>query len=160
MNIKKDNSHIPNWGIDADTKNDPTYPIKHRTDHDHEGYTWNRNVQQPVTTEVLQSIERPNVSAVFGDTIPPSGLSGHIRRYAFQHGEGKFRHWLPLILADRVNEIEGIIDDIKNGHFPNIFAEKGMKAAWTHDRKNVIKSVLIGAALTYVFFKLVSRKEE
>jgi hypothetical protein len=160
MKLNQDNSHIPGWGVDADPKNDPTYPIKQRTGHDNEGYTWNRPVQQPVNTEVLQSIERPNVSAVFGDSVPPSGLSGKIRPYAFQYGEGRFRHWIPLILADRVNEIEGIIDDIRHGTIPNIFAEKGIKAAWKHDRKGLIKRVLVGAALTYVFFKLVSRKEK
>jgi hypothetical protein len=30
-NLAKDYSHIKGWGVDADPKNDPTYPMKHRT---------------------------------------------------------------------------------------------------------------------------------
>src|SRR4051812_6213093 len=56
-----DNSQIPGWGIDADPKNHPTYPMKRPTDGEHAGYTWERPPQQPLPVEVLHSIERPNV---------------------------------------------------------------------------------------------------
>jgi hypothetical protein len=55
--------------------------------------------------------------------------------------------WL-LILADRINSAEGIADDLRHGHVPNIFAERGWNAAWKYDRKNVIKRVAIGAVVT------------
>jgi len=92
-------THIRGWGIDADPKNDPTYPIKNRTDAEQRGYSWQRPTQQPIDTEVLRSIERPNVSAVFGTSVPPSGLSGQIRRFAFRFSESEYGHWLPLLLA-------------------------------------------------------------
>ena len=139
---------INGWGIDADPKNDPTYPMRKRSNENHEGYTWNRPPQQPIDIEVLHSIERPNVTAVFGTSKPPRGLSGMIRRQAFKYGEGSFAHWLPLILADRVDVVEGIIDDLKSGHVPNIFAERGMKAQWKYDKMGLLQSLAIGAVVT------------
>ena len=115
--------HIPGWGHDADPENDPTYPMKHRNGADYERLNYEKPEQQPLTVEVLHSIERPTVSRVFGTSTPPSGLSGKIRRLAFKKSESTYAHWFPLVVADRINVIEGIIDDIKQGHFPNLIAE-------------------------------------
>jgi hypothetical protein len=50
----KDPSQIKGWGVDADPKNDPTYPMKLRNDGEQAGYSWERPLQQP-TVEVLHS---------------------------------------------------------------------------------------------------------
>lgn len=147
-NKEKDYKKIKGWGVDADPKNDPTYPIKQRTDQEQQGYTWERPPQQPVNIEVLHSNERPNITAVFGTSMPPSGLSGVIRRFAFRFGEGSFGHWLPLLLADRINVVEGFIDDLAHGHFPNVFAEKGLKAEWKYNRKRTARRIAIGTFAT------------
>jgi hypothetical protein len=144
---KKDYSHIKGWGVDADPKNDPTYPMKNRNNGEHEGYSWERPPQQPITVEVMHSNERPNVTAVFGTSTPPSGLSGMIRRVAFKYSESSYGHWLPLMLADRVNVVEGVLDDLKRGHVPNVVEELGWKAEWKHNRRNLARRVLVGAAL-------------
>ncbi|GAB3326979.1 hypothetical protein GCM10027299_26850 [Larkinella ripae] len=162
--IARDYSHIKGWGIDADPKNDPTYPIRNRPEgldglDEQRGYTWERPTQQPVDVEVLRSTERPTVSAVFGTSTPPSGWSGAIRRYAFKYSESEYGHWLPLLLADRVNVMEGIIDDLKQGHVPNIFAERGWKAEWKHNPQGLTKKVLIGTAVTVAVFMLFRRKK-
>ena len=73
---------IPGWGIDANPQNNPTYPMKNYTGADHDRLNYEKVPQQPVTVELLQSIERPAPSHVFGTSTPPSGLSGMIRRYA------------------------------------------------------------------------------
>jgi len=159
-NLAKDYSHIKGWGIDANPENDPTYPMKHRTDAEQEGYSWERPSQQPVNIEVLHSNERPNVSAVFGTSTPPSGLSGQIRRYAFQFSESSYGHWLPLLLADRVGVVEGIIDDLKHGRIPNIFAERGGKAQWKHNKGEVIKNVLVGAVIVTAFIAIFSSRSK
>ena len=117
--------HIKGWGIDANPENEPTYPMKKYNGADHERLNYQRPEQQPVDMEILQSNERPNVTAVFGTSSPPSGVSGAIRRFAFKFSEGSAGHWFSLILADRINVIEGILDDIKRGHVPNIIAERG-----------------------------------
>jgi hypothetical protein len=143
----QDPSQVRGWGIDADPKNDPTYPIKRRNDGEHAGYSWKRPPQQPATIEVLHSNERPNITAVFGTSAPPSGLSGVIRRFAFGYSESSYGHWLPLMLADRVNMVEGLLDDLAHGHVPNIFAELGWKADWRHNRANLLLKVAAGALL-------------
>lgn len=154
-----DHSHIKGWGIDRDPKNDPTYPMKNRTDEETEGYSWERPELQPINIEVLKSVERPNITAVFGSTIPPSGLSGSLRRLAFKYSESSYGRWLPLVMADRIGEIEGIIDDLKKGHVPNIFAEKGMHSEWKYNRQNfVIKSAVTVAAAIGVYY-LVTRND-
>jgi hypothetical protein len=143
----KDPSQIKGWGSDADPKNDPTYPMKKRNDGEHAGYVWERPPQQPITVEVLHSNERPDVTAVFGTSTPPSGLSGAIRRIAFRYSESSYGHWLPLMLADRVSVVEGVLDDLKNGLFPNIFAERGWKAEWEHNKGRLVLRTLARVAL-------------
>ncbi|WP_420151556.1 hypothetical protein [Spirosoma sp.] len=156
-----DYSHILGWGIDANPQNDPTYPIRHRTETNGEpvgprGYNWERPPQQPIDVEVLHSNERPNVSAVFGTSTPPTGLSGQIRRWAFRFSESEYGHWLPLLIADRVNVVEGIVDDLKRGHIPNILAEKGMKADWKYNRKGLLQQALIGVVVTTTLLEFMS----
>ena len=152
--------HINGWGIDADPTNEPTHPMKHYTGDDHNRLNYERPPLQPVTVEVLKSNERPSLSAVFGTSSPPSGLSGSIRRWAFKSSESEYGHWLPLLLADRVNEWEGIVDDFKNGHVPNIFAEKGWKGEFKYNPKGAVKTVLIGAVITTVVIAFLNRKKE
>jgi hypothetical protein len=151
-------SHINGWGIDADPKNEPTYPMKKYTGDDHNRINWERPPQQPVNIEVLKSNERPNLTAVFGTSTPPSGLSGMVRRYAFRYSENEYRHWLPLLLADRINVVEGIVDDLKHGYFPNILAEKGMKAELKYNPKGLAKKVLFTIAAASLAYALLSKK--
>jgi hypothetical protein len=160
-NTGKDFSHIKGWGIDADPKNDPTYPMKpHRTDAEQTGYSWERPTLQPETVEVLHSNERPNLTAVFGTSTPPSGLSGMIRRYAFKYSEGSWGHWIPLLLADRVNVVEGVIDDLRRGHVPNIFAEKGWKAEWQHNPRGLVTKVATTVLVATALVALVTRRNK
>lgn len=147
MERRPDPSQINGWGVDADPKNDPTYPMKNRNDGEHAGYSWERPPQQPITVEVLHSNERPNVTSVFGTSTPPSGLSGVIRRIGFRYSESSFGHWLPLVLADRVSVVEGVLGDLKHGHVPNVFAERGWKAEWKHNRKSLVQRVLVGLVI-------------
>ena len=153
--IAKDPSQIKGWSVDADPNNDPTYPMKHRNNGEHAGYSWERPLQQPITVEVLHSNERPDVTSVFGTSTPPSGLSGAIRRKAFRYSESSYGHWLPLMLADRVSVVEGVLSDLKHGHVPNVFAERGWKAEWKHNRiglvrRILVRVVLISAAVAYL----------
>jgi hypothetical protein len=140
-------AHIKGWGIDANPENDPTYPMKRYTGDDHRHLNYNRPPQQKTKIEILKSNERPAITAVFGTSTPPSGVSGILRRFAFRFSEGKWWHWLALIAADRINVIEGLVDDVGSGRLPNIPAERGLKAAWKYDRKRVVRSTVIVLAI-------------
>ncbi len=143
----KDPANINGWGVDADPKNDPTYPMKHRTDGEHAGYSWERPPQQPPTVEVLRSIERSDLTSAFGTSTPPAGLSGAIRRFAFRYSESSYGHWLPLMLADRVGVVEGFLEDLNHSRVPNVFAERGLRAEWEHNRTGFLQRALVRGAL-------------
>lgn len=156
-----DPTDIKGWGVDANPKNDPTYPMKKRNNGEHAGYSWERPPQQPESVEILHSNERPNLTAVFGTSTPPAGLSGMIRRMAFKYSESSYGHWLPLMAADRVGVVEGLLHDLTHGRLPNVFAERGWKAEWQHNRTQLVgriltRVVLIFAAIAY----LTSRRDD
>jgi hypothetical protein len=159
-NTAKDYSHIKGWGIDADPENEPTYPMKKYTGDDHKRLDYERPPQQPQTVEVLKSNERPSMTAVFGTTEPPSGLSGVLRRYAFKYSENSYAHWLPLVVADRINVIEGILGDLKRGYIPNIFAELGWKSEWKYNKKGLVTKIAVRVAVITVMVLLLKQKRK
>ena len=160
QNTVKDYQQVKGWGVDADPKNDPTYPMKRRNNGEHAGYSWERPPQQPATVEVLHSNERPDLTAVFGTSTPPAGLSGMLRRFAFRYSESNLGHWLPLILADRVGMVEGVVGDLTHGRVPNFFAELGWKAEWKHNRRNLVGRTLLRAALVSTVVAYLRRRDD
>jgi hypothetical protein len=158
-NTQIDYKSIPGWGMDADPENEPTYPMKNYTGDDHNRLNYERSVPQPETVEVLMSIERPEMTRVFGTSTPPSGLSGMIRRYAFKHSEDRYRHWIPLILADRINVYEGLLEDFSKGKVPNIIAEKGWKMEWKYNPKGVVTNIAVAALVATSVYALLRNKK-
>ncbi len=144
----KNYQEIKGWGVDADPNDNPNYPIKNYNGDDHQRLNWVRPPLQPRSVEILKSVEHPRMPAVFGTTLPPSGLSGMLRRYAFKYDESEYGHWLNLLLADRINVVEGVFQDLRRFRIPNIFREKGMKADWKYNRKELVTKVIVAAAIT------------
>ena len=151
-------SHIKGWGVDINPQHEYNDPIKKHPGENHKRLNYEKPEQQEIDVEILHSNERPSVSAVFGTSVPPSGLSGAIRRYAFRFSESSFAHWIPLLIADRINVVEGIIDDIRNGHFPNILVERGLKSEWKYNKKELITKVAAGVIITAAFIMFLTRK--
>jgi hypothetical protein len=144
-----DPASVVGWGIDADPKNDPTYPMRDILQDDQRGMSWRRPALQPDSVEVLRSTEHNRRTAVFGTSTPPSGLSGAIRRRAFHRSEGKWGHWLMLLAADRINMVEGLVQDFGRGKIPNIPAEMGLHSEIRHNLPGfATKVVIAGAVLT------------
>lgn len=152
--------NIPGWGMDADPENDPTYPMKHWNGADHERIHYEKAPQQPVDIEVLQSIERPSITRVFGTSTPPAGLSGVIRRQAFKYSEANGAHWMTLILADRIDVFQGIVNDLKHGVFPNFIKELGWAAEWKYNRKNLVTRLATKALILTAVTALLSVKRK
>lgn len=149
---------IPGWGMDADPDNDPTYPMKHSNGADHERLSYVKAPQQRQDIEILRSIERPNITRVFGTSTPPAGLSGAIRRYAYKFSEATATHWMTLMLADRVDVIQGKINDLKNGIIPNPWVERGWKAEWKHNRSAFLGRIAVTTLIITAGVMLISRK--
>jgi hypothetical protein len=142
-------AHITGWGVDLPHENRPAYPMERKPPrldltHVHEPQ------QQAETVEILVSNERDRITPVFGTTVPPSGISGTIRRTAFRYSENDLRHWMLLLFADRVNMVEGIGSDLMRGHVPNFFAEMGGKAELTYNRDGAVKKAAVATAVVGV----------
>ena len=148
-----DPSTIPGWGIDADPANNPTFPMRHIEDQRTRGLTWKRPALQEPSVEVLRSIEHNRMPAVTGTSTPPSGLSGMIRRAAFRRSESDWWHWLMLMGADRINVVEGVLEDFAKGKVPNIPGEMGVRAEWRHNKRGFVTKagVVLGLASAIAF---------
>lgn len=157
--LSKKMSHIKGWAVDANSKNDPTYPIRSRFDGDQTG-VWQRPAQQEQADGILQSNERPNLPSVFGTSMPAANVSGAIRRYAFRFSEGRYRHWLLLLLADRVNVVEGLAHDAMEGQVPHCLDERGFNAEWKYNRKAVLGRAAVGVAVVGAVALLLCSKKK
>lgn len=162
--IAVDTTQIPGWGVDAEPGNDPTWPMRDRSEDDSPGRHWVRPPDQPQDIEVLMSIEHVVRPAVFGTSTPPSGLSGQLRRVAFRFSESRWSHWLLLMLADRINVVEGVLADLGQGRVPNLVEELGLRAAWKHDRPALLRragsTALIGGVVVGVGLLLFRSRRE
>jgi len=152
----KEYAHIEGWGADLDHANRPAYP-KERTPPRLENVHWDHPEQQAQTVEILQSNERPRITPVFGTTMPPSGVSGNMRRFAFKFSENDIRHWLVLMAADRVDMVEGLVDDLSRGHIPNVFAEMGGRAELRHNPAGVARKALVVGAVLGIGYLYLTR---
>jgi len=151
-----DRSAIQGWGADLDRANRPAVPmerIPQRLDVPEGELT-----PQPRDIEVFVSPERPGITPLFGTSAPPRGLSGLLRRIAYKGTENDIRHWLMLLLADRVDMVEGIGEDLAHGKVPNVLAEMGIKAEWEHNKAGLVRKAAIGAAVAGVAWYLLKRR--
>ena len=155
---------VNGWGVDADPENDPTWPMRDRSRDRSPDKSWTRPPQQPETVEVLQSNEHLFRPAVFGTSTPPSGLSGVIRRRAFVFSESQWAHWLLLMLADRINVVEGLLHDLSRGKVPNVFAEMGGPAELKHNGPQrivaAVTTVAVAAAVIGVGVYLLRSRND
>ena len=147
-------SHIQGWGADLDRKNRPGVPME-RTPPRFINAPVPEPEQQPQNIEVFVSPERPGITPIFGTSTPPSGLSGMIRRAAYKLTENDLRHWLLLLVADRVNVVEGIGQDLAHGRVPNVLAEMGIKAELKHNPQGLVKKAAIATAVVGVAYYLL-----
>ncbi len=153
-----DHSHIQGWGADLDHANRPAYPME-RMPPRLENVHWSQPEDQPLRHAVFHSIERPGVTPIFGTSAPPKGLSGRLRALAYRASENDLRHWLLLLLADRINVVEGIGEDLMEGRVPNVLAEMGVVAEWQHNPAGLARKAAIATAVVGVGYYLLQRRE-
>ena len=70
-----------------------------------------------------------------------------IRRQAFRYSESQWAHWLMLMAADRVNVVEGVVEDVGRGRIPNIPGEMGLRSELQHNRDGLVRKVLVTGAV-------------
>jgi len=118
-------SKIPGWGSDLPLERRPGVPREHAPKHG-TGAHWDEPEPQRTSVKIYMTTERSEITPVFGTACPPRGLSGKLRALAYGFTEARLAHWLTLILADRVDVIEGMLSDLRRGRIANPFAEMGI----------------------------------
>ncbi|HEV7919537.1 MAG TPA: hypothetical protein VGR02_01975 [Thermoanaerobaculia bacterium] len=119
--------------------------------------------RQTASTKVFLSVEHPDMTPVFGTSCPPRGVSGMLRAYAYRFGEGRLRRWMTLMLADRVDVLEGRLEDLAHGRMPRPIRERGLNSEWHYAdgarkrRDLMVVGAAIGVVAAAVFLPRIMR---
>jgi hypothetical protein len=129
---------INGWGSDLDPATRPGVP------RDKAPEIGVESLYPPIEPQVARikihkSNEHGQLTPVFGTSCPPHGMSGALRDFAYGFSEGQLPHWLTLLLADRVNVVEGLIGDLARLRVPNLPKELGLAAQWRYNRAGVLR---------------------
>ncbi len=119
-------ARIPGWGVDLDPKDRPSVP-RERFDPDLAGAHWDFPERQPENWPRERSMEHKFLTPVFGTSCPPRGVSGMMRKYAYNRfSEGRAAHWLILIAADRVDSLGSHVRSLLTRRPDNPITETGV----------------------------------
>lgn len=126
-NINQENGS-ETWGADLSPQNRPGIP-RERVPPNGTGAHWEVPEKQIPKVKIHKTLERSHLTPVFGTTCPPKGLSGRIRDFAYRnYTENHLRHWFLLLAADRVDVVEGILEDLREGRGVRPIKEMGLKS--------------------------------
>jgi hypothetical protein len=133
---------IKGWGSDLDRAKRPGVP------RDKAPEIGVESLYPPIEPQVARikihkSNEHGQLTPVFGTSCPPKGLSGVLRDFAYRFSEGQLPHWQTLLLADRVDVVEGVLGDLARLHVPNLVKELGLAAQWRYNRAGFLKGAAI-----------------
>lgn len=125
-------ARIPGWGLDLDPKDRPAVPREQPGPYLN-GVTGQFPERQPEKQPRERSIEHKFLTPVFGTSCPPRGVSGAIRRYAYQeYSEGRAAHWLLLLAADRVDTVGSTLRSFVSRRPDNPITETGVLSEFSH----------------------------
>lgn len=123
-------ARIPGWGVDLAPEDRPSVP---RLRPEETGAHWDFPERQEEKQPRERSIEHAFLTPVFGTSVPLRGLSGRIRRLAYErYSEARAAHWLLLILGDRVDAWENHARSFLGLRPDNPITETGMAAELTY----------------------------
>jgi hypothetical protein len=124
-------AEIPGWGVDLDPADRPSWP-KERFDPEGTGAHWDFPERQEPDGYRERSIEHAFLTPVFGTVAPLKGLSGVIRRRAYErYSEARAAHWLLLLGADRVDAVESHLRSLATLRPDNPITQTGLRAELT-----------------------------
>ncbi|MFL5814503.1 MAG: hypothetical protein ACJ763_13075 [Bdellovibrionia bacterium] len=118
-------ARIPGWGSDLDFAMRPGVP-REKTPANGTGAHWTTPEPQFKKVEYLKTVARDELTPVYGTPNPPRLLSGQMRRIAYSMPEGWISRWTTLLLADRIDMVEHIIQDVLTGKAGNPIREMGI----------------------------------
>jgi len=120
-------ARIPGWGADLDPADRPAVPKEQALDTNAH---WDFPDEQPEPPGGRErSIEHGRLTPVFGTAQPLRGVSGAIRRYAYDRfSEARAAHWLLLVAGDRVDATGAHLRSLFSRHPDNPITETGVLA--------------------------------
>jgi hypothetical protein len=119
---------VPGWGADLDPADRPSHP-KLQFAPGASGARWEFPERQPGSEGRERSIEHAFVTPVFGTAQPLHGVSGAIRRFAYdRYSEGRLAHWLLLVAGDRVDSTGAHLRSLVSGRPDDLLSETGVTA--------------------------------
>jgi len=102
---------IPGWGSDLAPQRRPGVPEVEQPPHRQKHAHWDEPERQQGKPSVFMSAVRERPTPVFGTAVPPKGLSGVLRRWAYTIPDHRPSHWTTLILADKVDVLESRVGE-------------------------------------------------
>ncbi len=124
-------ARIPGWGTDAAPEHRRTW--QQREDFGDTGAHWVEPDRQPGGDDRERSIEHGMLPPVFGTAQPLHGLSGAIRRLAYDRlSETKNTRWLLLVLGDRVESVGAHVRSLITPRPDNPITQTGVLAEPRH----------------------------
>lgn len=139
-------ARIRGWGSDLDPARRPGVPRDKAPGIGPETF-YPPTAQQVPYVPVHRSSEHARLTPVFGTARPPSGVSGRIRDLACRYSEGRLSHWMLVMLADRVDVLEGLRSDLARGQVPDLVRETGLATEWRYNRPAVIRKAVIAGLI-------------
>ncbi len=149
-------ARIAGWGSDVDPETRPGVP-RDKAPHIGAEHLYIDITRQKPPHRIHKSTEHGQLTPVFGTSCPPKGLSGRIRDFAYRLSEGRPTRWMTLIFADRVDMVEGVLQDLARMRPPNVVREMGLQSEWRHNRPRVIKVAVVTALVAAAYLIRRSR---
>ncbi|HEX9107059.1 MAG TPA: hypothetical protein VF832_07520 [Longimicrobiales bacterium] len=87
----------------------------------------------------LKRLGLGRLTPVYGTANPPHGVSGAMRRWAYRYPEDLARHWMLLLMADRVD----VVEDRLGGLLERPLASAGFSGVGRTVRRNPVGALAI-----------------
>lgn len=124
-------ARIPGWGADLDPADRPAFPREQPGIVT--GAHWELPEQQSGGSGRERSIEHERLTPVFGTAQPLHGVSGRIRRFAYDRfSEGQTAHWLLLVLGDRVDAVTAHVASLASTRPDEPITQSGVRGEQGH----------------------------
>lgn len=124
-------ARIPGWGADSAPEHRRTW--QQREDFGPTGAHWSFPERQPDCPRRERSIEHAMLTPVYGTAQPLHGISGRIRRFAYDHlSETKNIRWLILVVGDRTESIGAHVRSLFTRHPDDPITQTGVLSEVRH----------------------------
>lgn len=132
-------------GVDGPVRR-PGVPMEATPEAPADGAHWTEPERQPNREGHLARAGLDGPMPVVGSAQRPRGVSGSLRRAAYEIPEHFARHWGLLLLADRVDVVEDRLGEALSGPMEQIGFEPGARLARTNPL-GLVAGAVVGAWL-------------